>query len=165
VDAALRSPRERLGQGVAFELVGIVLFAPLGAACTATSLGTAASTLASLSLLAMAGSAAFNVLFDRVERRWTGRVASDRPHALRLVHALLHEICAIGLTWPWLAATTDLAWGDALCVDLALSAVYAGYGYVFHLLYDRMRPVAGRPSGAPPRARAATLGADRRCPA
>jgi uncharacterized membrane protein len=57
------------------------------------------------------------------------------------VHAVLHEATAIVVTCPVIFAMTPLGWADALLADLGLTLVYAAYAYVFHLGFDRLRPV------------------------
>ena len=90
----------------------------------------------------MGWSAAFNAVFDKIEYHGTRRTASDRPHALRVVHACMHEATAVVVSCPVLVAMTDLSWWQALLTDLALTLTYAAYGYLFHLAFDRLRPVA-----------------------
>jgi uncharacterized membrane protein len=95
----------------------------------------------------MAWAAAFNTAVDVLEQRWRRRVASDRPHGARVAHAVTLEATSLVLTWPMIHAMTDLGWMGALVADLALTVVYAAYGYAFHLVFDRLRPVRGM---APP---------------
>ncbi len=89
----------------------------------------------------MTWAAVYNTLFDRLELRFTGRVASERPHALRTLHTVGLEATAVLLTWPLVWALTDLGWWGALAADLGLTLAYMVYGYLFHLGFDRLRPV------------------------
>jgi uncharacterized membrane protein len=57
------------------------------------------------------------------------------------VHAVAHEATAVIVTCPLIVALTGLGWWQALWLDVALTAVYAAYAYVFHLAFDRLRPV------------------------
>lgn len=85
--------------------------------------------------------AAYNTIFDVVEFRITGLVASARPHRWRIVHALGLEASSVLVTWPLIALVTGLAWPEALAADLGLTLAYAIYSYFFHLVFDRLRPV------------------------
>lgn len=139
----LRSARERVIQTLWFEGIGLLLVAPLYAAAAGAGLRESFAMVAVVSIVVMAWSAVYNTVFDRLEWRWTGRVASDRPHRLRSLHALLHELTAMVVSCPVIFAMTTLSWGEALLADLGLTAAYAAYAYVFHLGYDRLRPVGG----------------------
>ena len=70
------------------------------------------------------------------------RLASDRPHRLRLVHAAMLELSALGVTVPVVMHLGGYGFRDALFFDMALTVFYTLYAYVFHLAYDRLRPVA-----------------------
>lgn len=148
---ALRSTRERVIQTLWFEAIGLLLVAPLYAAVAGAGLRESFAMVAVVSVVVMAWSAAYNTLFDLVDLRWTGRAASQRPHRIRVLHALGHELSAIVVTWPVIVAMTSLSWGEALVADLGLTLAYTAYAYVFHVVFDRLRPVrADRPVGQSP---------------
>lgn len=138
---ALRSARERAIQTLWFEAIGIAVVAPLYALAAGETMQSSVVLLVALSLAVMAWSAFFNTACDRLERHWAGRCASDRPQRWRISHALLHEASAVLVTWPLIVALTDLGWRAALVADLGLTLAYAAYAYVFHLGFDRLRPV------------------------
>jgi uncharacterized membrane protein len=139
--APVRSARERALQTLWFEAIGIAVVTPLYALGAGDSVSSSALLLLALSLAVMAWSAGFNTAFDRLEAHWTGRRASDRPQRWRIAHALLHEASAVLVTWPLIVALTELSWPEALVADLALTLTYAAYAYLFHLGFDRLRPV------------------------
>lgn len=138
---AVRSPRERLIQTLWFEALGLALISPLFAQFAGGSAGESLVVLAVLSAAVMGWSALYNTVFDGVEHRRTGGVASDRPHGLRLAHTISHEATAVVVTWPLIFALTPLGWLDALTADIGLTLAYAAYGYLFHLGFDQLRPV------------------------
>lgn len=139
--AALRSRRERVIQTLWFEALGLVLVSPLFAQFVGGTSAESLLVLAVLSAVVMAWSALYNSVFDWVEQRFAGRVASDRPHRLRLMHSVGLEVTAALGTWPLIVALTSLGWLDALVADIGLTLVYTVYGYLFHLGFDRLRPV------------------------
>jgi uncharacterized membrane protein len=140
-NATLRSPRERLIQTLCFEAVGLAIITPVFAIFAGTSAGESVLVLVVLSATVMGWAALYNTSFDWVELRHTGRVASDRPHRLRLVHSVGLEISASLVTWPLIVWLTPLGWIEALVAELGLTLAYAVYGYLFHLGFDRLRPV------------------------
>jgi uncharacterized membrane protein len=137
----VRGPRERVLQTLAFEAGGLLLVAPLVALAGVASGGGSLLLVAALSVVVMAWAALFNTAFDRIEARVARRVASERPHRWRTLHALLLEASSVVVSLPVIVALTSLGWWQALGLDLALTLVYAAYAYLFHLAYDRLRPV------------------------
>lgn len=141
VAGGLRSTRERVIQTLWFEAIGLLVIAPLYAVVAGAGLKESYAMVAVVSVVVMLWSAVFNTLFDRAELRLTGRVASARPQRLRLLHAGLHELTAVAVTWPVIWAMTSLTWMEALVADLGLTLAYTAYAYVFHIVFDRLRPV------------------------
>ena len=141
MSGSIRDSRERLLQSAWYEALGLVLMAPICSALALLEPQQSVVLLACLSAAVMGWSAVFNTVFDRLELAWVGISASERPHRLRLVHALLFESTAVIATCPVIVAFTGWSFGEALAADLGLSLLYAAYGYVFHWGYDRLRPV------------------------
>ena len=151
-NGTVRSVRERVVQTLWFEGLGLLVVSPLFAYCAGTSAGESLTTLVVLSIAVMTWSALYNTAFDLTETHCSGRLASDRPAALRILHTVGQEATATVVTWPLIVALTPLGWTDALAADLGLTLAYAVYGYIFHLGFDRVRPVAGPrpdPGGVP----------------
>jgi uncharacterized membrane protein len=142
---AVRNLRERVIQTVWFELLGLALVAPPFAYFSGATAGDSFTLLLVLAIVVAAWSGLYNSVFDLVEVRLTGRVASDRPHRWRVLHAIGLEASAVLLTWPLVVAFTPLGWQQALVADIGLTLAYAAYGYVFHLAFDRLRPVLSEP--------------------
>lgn len=144
--SGIRSLRERVVQTLAFEAGGLLLITPLYGWLAGAALGESLLLLAAVSAVVMAWSAVFNTGFDIAEQRLTGRVASDRPARWRTVHALAHEASAVLVSCPVIYALTPLDWWGALAADLGLTAAYTAYAYLFHLAFDRWRPVLESPA-------------------
>ena len=51
------------------------------------------------------------------------------------------EATAVIVTCPLIVALTTLGWLEALVTDIGLTLTYALYGYLFHLGFDRLRPI------------------------
>ena len=147
----LRSPRERALQTLAFELGGLALATPLYAAAFGQTPGESLFLIAAVALACVAWTPLHDTAFDLVEWRLAGRVASDRPHGLRIAHALSIETTATAVSLPVIMWLGGHGLWEALAIELGLTALYVAYGYAFHLAYDRLRPVVpaagGRRSG------------------
>ncbi len=138
---AIRSGRERLIQTLGLELSGMIIIAPLLVYVADVSMGESLVALIAVSLATMCWTAPFNTVFDRIEYRCAARVASDRPHGWRVVQTVAHEASATLVTCPVIVALTPLGWLEALAADIGLTLIYAAYGYLYHLGFDRLRPV------------------------
>jgi uncharacterized membrane protein len=138
----LRSPRERLIQTLCYEAGGLLLSIPLYLLYSGHATGEGTQLMLALSVAVMVWSPFHNSLFDWADLQLSGRVASDRPQAWRMVHAISHEVSTMVFTVPILIGLGGHAWREALLVDLGLTGLYAVYAYGFHLVYDRLRPIA-----------------------
>jgi uncharacterized membrane protein len=138
----MRSTAERIRQTFYFELGGIGLVTPLYMAFTGASFSEGAVLLVAISVGCIIWSPLHNTVFDFVDLRLTGRVASDRPQVLRVVHAVSHEGTAACVSLPLLIWLGGLSLWDALFAEILLTLFYTAYAYVFHLVFDRLRPVA-----------------------
>jgi uncharacterized membrane protein len=142
MDSGFRNARERAIQTLWFEGAGLAIVVPLYSRFAAADLSQSFVLLAALSFVVMAWSVAFNAAFDLLERRWAGRVASDRPQRWRVVHAAGLEASAVLVTCPVICALTPMSWTQGLLANVALTLTYAVYGYAFHWVFDRLRPIA-----------------------
>lgn len=137
----IRSVPERVLQTAWFELIGVLAFTPLIALTLGESLWESAGLLIALSVTAVITTGFFNHFFDVIEFKNTKRLASDRPQRLRILHAILLESIIAIATTPIIKFVLNISWLDALVADIGLLILYAGYGYVFHIIYDHFRPV------------------------
>jgi uncharacterized membrane protein len=142
---AIRNLRERVIQTLWFELLGLALVAPLFALFSGASAGDSFTLLLMLAIVVTLWSGLYNSAFDLAELSLAGRVASERPHRWRVLHTIGLETSAIALTWPLVVTFTALGWREALLADIGLTLAYVAYGYVFHLGFDRLRPVHAEP--------------------
>jgi uncharacterized membrane protein len=142
----LRSPRERVLQTAAFEIGGLMLVTPAFVAITGHSSGEGLLLLVVLSVTAVLWSPLHNTVFDWADWQLNRRLASDRPHRLRIVHAISHEASMVCVTLPIVMLLGGLDLGAAIAVEIGLTLAYTGWAYLFHLGYDRLRPMqaAGR---------------------
>jgi uncharacterized membrane protein len=137
----LRSPRERVLQSILFEAGGFLLTAPFYHLYAGDHAGGSALVVVALAVAVMLWSPVHNTVFDKIDLRLTGRVASDRPHGLRIIHAISHELTSIFVSTPVLMWLGGHGLAEAIALDLAFTAAYAVWAYVFNLVYDRWRPV------------------------
>ena len=139
---SLRSARERLIQTICYEAGGVLIAAPLYAAVFGATAVASTVLVVVLSIAVLIWSPLHNTLFDVAELRLTNRVASERPHKWRIIHAVSHESTSIVLTLPLIMWLGGHGFWEALAIDIGLTLLYVVYSYIFHIVYDRVRPVA-----------------------
>jgi uncharacterized membrane protein len=130
-----KSLTERLVHALTFELVAIVLCAPLLSWVLGLSLVHVGALTALVSLIAMAWNIVFNALFDRFERRF----GLTRNLALRVVHAIAFELGLVAAVVPLAAWWLGISLFDALVLDLGILLFFLPYTFLFNLGYDRLR--------------------------
>ncbi|SPH18327.1 hypothetical protein DEA8626_01864 [Defluviimonas aquaemixtae] len=140
---ALRSVRERVLQTPCLEGGGLILAVPAYALIMGRSGSECFLLMALLSVTVMIWSPIHNTVFDLIDLHVTGRLASDRPNRLRMVHALSHESTAVIMTLTVLVLLGRHSFRGALAVGFTLTIACSIYAYLFHLGYDRLRPASG----------------------
>ncbi|GAA6160816.1 hypothetical protein NBRC116589_29900 [Ruegeria sp. HU-ET01832] len=137
----LRTFKERVIQTGSFELIGIAFVSPVYAYIAGSSMAHGFALITLLSIVILIWSPIFNTLFDLLERNQTCRLACARPHRVRIIHAVLHEVTAVIITCPLMMYVGGHSLKTALAFNLGLTITYSVYTYVFHIVYDRLRPV------------------------
>ncbi|MGY6216649.1 PACE efflux transporter [Methylolobus aquaticus] len=136
----LRTLRERIRQGIAYELVGCLIMTPAFAYLSHEAIPSTATLLLLLAMIALVWNGLLGAALDGLEARLAGRSADRRPMGLRVLHAALLEAGVMVVSLPALLWWTDLSAWQALSADLGLSVAYAGYAFVFNQVYDKLFP-------------------------
>jgi uncharacterized membrane protein len=137
----VRNLYDRTVQTILCQAGGIIMVTPVYAAISGG--GAAQSTLVITLVFAAAivWAALFNTLFDLLEWHLAYRVASDRPHFWRVLHAVILEGSTLVVSVPIFVWIGGHSVGEAMMIDLGLTAFCAVYAYFFFLGYDRLRPL------------------------
>jgi uncharacterized membrane protein len=137
----LRSFGDRLRQIALFEIGGLALITPPFAWASGVDMADSVALLAVIALIAAVWNGGYNVGFDWIEGRLTGRSADRRPFRLRALHAAGFEGGLLLMSLPVIMRWTGLGWIDALLADLGLATAYVVYAFAFNLAYDRIFPI------------------------
>jgi uncharacterized membrane protein len=138
----LRSTRERIVQAVIYEAVALALVTPAYSWAMGVTAGNSFATMVLVSMGVMIWSTIYNAVFDRALLRWSGRAAHQRTRIDRAFHALLNEAMITLFAVPIIFVMSGKGWWAALVADIGFTAAYVVYTYLFHLIYDRVRPIA-----------------------
>ncbi|MGY8526119.1 PACE efflux transporter [Paracidovorax citrulli] len=143
----MRGTLDRIRHTVGFELIGLVIFAPLGSLVFGYELHQMGIIAAVASLIAALWNYVYNLMFDRAMVRITGQVRKSTR--VRVLHALLFELGLLVVFLPMVAWYLKISLLDALIMDLAVAAFYVVYAFVYNWLYDIVFPIPAREEAAP----------------
>ncbi|MDB6454453.1 PACE efflux transporter [Falsirhodobacter sp. 20TX0035] len=135
----MRTTSDRIRHALSFEVIGLLLVIPLGAAgfgLHAEDMGVVAVVAATVATL---WNFVYNMIFDRLMKRWTGSVHKTLP--LRVLHTLLFEAGLLLFTLPFIALYLGIGLWQALVMDVAFVLFYLVYAFVFNWLYDKVFPL------------------------
>jgi len=147
----MRTTRDRIRHAVGFEVVGLLIFAPLASWAFGYELHEMGVIGAVASLIATGWNYLYNLLFDKAMLRLTGQVR--KSVMVRVLHAILFELGLLVVFLPALAWYLNISLIDALIMDIAVAVFYMAYALVYNWLYDIVFPVpslkqaAARPDG------------------
>jgi len=134
---------EHCFHAVLFELLALLLCAPLMSWALGVSFTHAGLLTLMISLVAMSWNVIFNTLFDRLERqfRW------QRSFGVRLLHAVTFEAGLILAVVPLAAWWLDIDLVAAFVLDIGLVLFFLPYTLVYNWCYDKVRAALHRRSG------------------
>lgn len=138
----MRGTLDRIRHTVGFELIGLLIFAPLGSWVFGYALHQMGVIAAVASLIAAVWNYVYNLMFDKAMVRLTGSVR--KSPAVRVGHALLFELGLLIVFLPSVAWYLKISLLDALLMDLAVAGFYVVYAFVYNWAYDIVFPVPGR---------------------
>ena len=139
----LRSGKDRLRYTISFELLLMVILVPLGAAFFDKPVAEIGLLGVMLAGKAMLINLVYNWVFDRFDAR-AGRVASERSHIGRILHAIGFEATLVVTSLPIFAWWLGIGLLEALVADIVVTSFVVAYTYLFTLAYDRIFPLKTR---------------------
>ncbi len=138
----LRSTLDRLRQVAMFEVGGLLLITPPFIWFSGVPLRDSLGLMLTMALIAGIWNTLYNIGFDWLDGRLSGRRADQRPTVWRVLHALGFEGGLLLISLPMVMAWTGMDWLQALLADIGLAAAYVAYAYIFNLWYDWLFPLA-----------------------
>lgn len=146
VSSPNKSLPERALHAALFEVIAVLLFAPLISWVTGKSLHHTGALTLVLSCIAMLWNLVFTAAFERFERRRGWR----RTLSVRLLHASLFECGLVVVMVPIIALWLQIPVVAALVLDIGLILLFLPYTLVFNWVYDKAKArVLSRRAGVP----------------
>ncbi len=130
-----KSLRERILHALCFEIIAVLLCAPLLAWAMGKPIWHMGALAAAISLVAMLWNVVYNAGFERIERRrgW------QRTPRLRAGHAIGFEFGLVLLIVPLAAWWLSISLWQAFVLDIGLLLFFLPYTYLYNLGYDKLR--------------------------
>lgn len=141
----MRGTADRIRHAISFEIIGLLTVTPLGALAFDHGVQDIGLVAIVGATLAMAWNYVFNIAFDHALLRWCGSVIKSIK--LRLVHAVLFELGLLVALIPFIAWYLQVGLYEALIMDIAFSAYFLVYAFLFNWAYDLLFPVPSPTGG------------------
>ncbi len=134
----MRTTSDRIRHAIGFEIIGLLIYAPLSSLLFGYELHTMGIITLVASLIATAWNFVYNLWFDKALLAWRGTTGKTLP--IRVAHALLFEGGLLVLFLPLLAWYLGITLWQAFIMDIAMSVFYVVYGFVYNWVYDKAFP-------------------------
>lgn len=136
-DSTDRSSKERAFHAITFELVALLICAPLFAFLLNRSVSEMGLMTLIIATIAVIWNFIYNALFDRVTRSFI----KERGLIVRIIHALIFEVGLIFITVPIIAWLLKMTLLEALMMDIGILLFFLPYTVIFNWVYDVVRKV------------------------
>lgn len=135
----MRNKKDRIRHALGFEIIGLLIFAPLASLVFGFELHLMGIMALAGSIVATFWNYFYNILFDRAMLRLRGAV--QKTVAIRVLHAVLFEGGLLLLFLPVIAWYLNISLWQAFKMDIAMSTFYLTYAFVYNWVYDKVFPI------------------------
>ena len=140
----MRTTKDRIRHALGFEIIGLLIFAPLASLVFGFELHTMGLMAVVGSIIATIWNYFYNILFDNAMLKLRGQVQKTVP--IRVLHAVLFEGGLLLLFLPMIAWYLDITLWQAFMMDITMATFYLIYAFVYNWIYDKVFPVPSRQS-------------------
>ena len=135
----MRSRNDRIRHALGFEIIGLLIFAPLASLVFGYELHTMGVVAVAASIVATVWNYFYNVLFDKAMLKLRNDVHKTVP--IRVLHAVLFEGGLLLLFMPAIAWYLGITLWEAFIMDIAMATFYLVYAFFYNLAYDKIFPI------------------------
>ncbi|MGM8885762.1 PACE efflux transporter [Psychrobacter sp. 1U2] len=135
----MRTVKDRIRHTLAFQLMGLITFAPLASWVFGFELHLMGTIAIVGSVTATIWNFIYNVWFDHALLKWRRDI--HKTVRLRLIHALLFEVGLLCLLLPFIAWYLNITLWAAFKMDITMATFYLLYAFVYNLIYDKVYPI------------------------
>lgn len=142
----MRATRDRIRHAVLFEMIALLIAAPLGSFLFGVPIGHFGIVAAVSTTIAMMWNYVYNLGFDHAMLR-LGKGIHKTPQ-IRIVHAALFEGGLLVALVPFIAWYLAVSLWQAFMMDIVLTGFYLFYTFAFNWAYDVVYPIPPPESSA-----------------
>ncbi len=135
----MRTRKDRIRHALGFEVIGLLIFAPLASLVFGFELQLMGVMALIGSIVATVWNYFYNVLFDRAMLKLRGTV--QKTVSIRVLHAVLFEGGLLLLFLPAIAWYLNISLWDAFKMDIAMATFYLIYAFIYNWIYDKVFPI------------------------
>jgi uncharacterized membrane protein len=135
----MRTTKDRIRHTLGFEIIGLIILAPLASLVFGYELQTMGVIAIAASTIATVWNYFYNLLFDHAMLKLRGEV--HKTLLIRVFHALIFEGGLLLLFMPMIAWYLGISLWEAFIMDIAMACFYVVYAFVYNLAYDKVYPI------------------------
>ncbi|WP_201528256.1 MULTISPECIES: PACE efflux transporter [Psychrobacter] len=135
----MRTTKDRIRHTLGFEIIGLLIFAPLASWVFGFDLQLMGGMAVVGSIIATVWNYFYNLLFDHAMLKLRGDV--HKTVLIRVFHAFLFEGGLLLLFLPMIAWYLGITMWEAFMMDIAMATFYLVYAFVYNIIYDKVYPV------------------------
>lgn len=134
-DPTNRSVKERIFHALTFEILAIIITAPMTALLMGHSVGQMGVLTIMFAVIALLCNMIFNFVFDLAQRR----MAFKRTIKVRIIHTMMFELSFVAISVPLAAWWLSIGLLEAFILDFGLTVFFLVYTFLFNYIYDKVR--------------------------
>lgn len=135
----MRTTKDRIRHAISFELIGLLIFAPLASLVFNFELHLMGVVALVGSIIATIWNYFYNILFDNAMLKIRGTI--QKTVLIRIFHAIAFEGGLLLLFLPMIAWYLQITLWEAFIMDIAMATFYLIYAFVYNWAYDRVFPI------------------------
>lgn len=136
----MRTTKDRVRHAISFEVIGLLIFAPLASIVFGFELQLMGVIAIVGSIIATIWNYFYNILFDKAMLKLRGSV--QKTVLIRVGHAILFEGGLLLLFLPLIAWYLQITLWEAFLMDIAMATFYLIYAFVYNWAYDKVFPIS-----------------------
>ena len=135
----MRTRNDRLRHAIGFELIGLLIAAPLASWATGIHLNHMGPLAIFFSLLATGWNYVYNLGVDKLLLKYQGHTYKSMWQ--RVIHTLGFEGGLLLVAMPVMSLWLGISLLEAFVLDLGFVAFYLVYAFVYNLSNDKVFPI------------------------
>ena len=136
----MRTSKDRLRHTILFEILLVATAGPLLSLLLDQPMHTMGTMTLLLSFIAMTVNYLYNWAFDHTLNQ-LGKPVHERSPVLRILHAILFELCLVAFTIPIVMQFLGYTLTEALILDIGFIVFVPLYAFAFNMIYDHIFPM------------------------